>query len=146
MENFSFRQLFHPEQLSLEQSKDCPKISSAEELTILDQATKILGVTCGQNSAYGTRVRRSMRARIKEGFKTTDLIVACRCADKMWQAGERWIKLRDLLWVWTRGFEILLATKGEAGRPTKKAPVFRSGKDREEWEKQIRHSLGEEIE
>lgn len=127
--------------------KSCPKLSLAEELLTLDEATKIIGMKCNPNSLFGGRVRSSLRARIKEGFSKNDLIVACRYAEKTWQNGDRWIKLRDLSWIWARGFEVLLATKGEAGsRPSKKAPVFRSGAERDEWEKQIRRSLGEEVE
>lgn len=125
--------------------EDHPKLSLAEELLTLDQGSKILGVTCGANSQFGTRVRRTMRARIKEGFTTKDLLVACHYADKTWQNGDHWIKLRDLSWVWARGFETLLGTKGEGGKTGKQAPVFRSGKDREEWEKQLRRSLGEDV-
>jgi len=123
-----------------------PRLNLAEELQVLDQATGIIGMKCNPNSLFGGRVRASMRARIKEGFTKNDLIVACRYADLTWKNGDHWIKLRDLSWIWARGFEVLLATKGEGGQKGKKAPVFRSGKEREDWEKQIRRSLGEEIE
>ncbi len=120
---------------------DVPSLSPDEELFLYKEACQILEAPFYPNSRFAYLAKRSMRARIKEGFSKEDLISACRHAARQWENGNRWSGLKNLIYIWSRGFQPLLATKGEAGSPSRKAPVFRQGKELEQWKQQLRESL-----
>ena len=120
---------------------DVPSISPAEELLLCQEACRILGAPFYPSSSFIYLARRSMRARIREGFSRDDLIAACRYAAKQWENGNRWMQLKNMIYVWSRGFVPLLTSKGEAGGGGRKAPVFRQGRELEEWKQQLRESM-----
>lgn len=128
----------HKKKKVSEGGKDIP--SPGEELVLLERAAGIIGAVIKlQRSANTTRIKASLRARLREGFTQEDLINACHYAAKEWNSGVHIRQLKDLGYIWSRGFESLLATKGEAGFKTKgKAPVFREGEDLEKYREEIK--------
>ena len=121
-----------------EDSSDAKALTSADELIILELAGRLIGRKVIVRSAFGRRVRKSMRARIKEGHTRDDLIQACRYASKEWDNGNHWRGLRDITYIWGMGFHPILATKGEAGRYDKRQPEFVKGEDRDKWLEDIK--------
>lgn len=119
-------------------SSDERALTSADELIILELAGRLIGRKVIFRSAFGRRVRKYMRARIKEGNTRDDLVQACRYASKEWDNGNHWRGLRDLSYVWGMGFHPILATKGEAGRFDKRQPEFAKGETREKWLEDIK--------
>lgn len=119
-------------------SKSAASLTAADELLTLDLASHILGVKIGFHSAYGRRARKFMRTRVKEGFTKDELVQACRYATREWENGNHWRPLRDILYVWGKGFQPILATKGEAGRYDKRQPEFAKGETREKWLEDIK--------
>lgn len=122
------------------QDEETPALPSpGEELVLLERAAGIIGVIIKQKSANVLRIKSSLRARLKEGYSQDDLVNVCHYAAKEWNSGVHFRQLKDLTYIWTRGFESLLATKGESGIKTKgKAPVFREGEELEKWKEEIR--------
>ena len=118
---------------------DTPILSPPDELLLYEKACKILGAPFYPNSSFAHLAKKAMKARLREGFSTEDLIAACRYAAKEWDNGNRWSGLKNLIYIWSKGFQPLLATKGEAGIKTRgKAPVFREGEDLEKYKEEIR--------
>ena len=113
-----------------------------EEVLLLKDASKILGVTVGigGSSDFGRRVRMAARSRIREGYTREHLLDACRYAAKNWSNGVRFSGFKNLMLVWSRYFEEILATKGEAGKRVGTGEVFGS---KERWVSDTKRKLEE---
>ena len=121
-------------------------LSPGQELVLLTRSAGIIGVPIKPRSANMDRIKASMRARLKEGYTEEDLVNACHYAAKEWNSGVHYRQLKDMGYVWSRGFESLLATKGEAGiKVGRKAPVFRQDEELEAWKDQIRRRTEGEV-
>ena len=119
-------------------------LSPGEELVLLTRAAGIIGVPIKARSANMDRIKSSMRTRLKEGYTEQELVDACHYAAKEWDGGVHFRQLKDLGYVWSRGFESLLATKGESGIKTgRKAPVFREGEEMDAFKEQVRRRTEE---
>jgi len=73
-------------------------------------------------SVMGKRVLKTMYARLREGATKEDLVIACEQAAILQKTNKRFVKLWNLIYVWSTEFSSLL---GMAENPNGGSPVLR---------------------
>lgn len=122
-----------------------PEISIAHSILLYEKACGILGRDFNPNTAGARMARRNMRSRIREGFTQDQLLTAVEYAVSNWK-NNRWAQWKNLSYVWGKNLEMVLDTKGEAGRKGQEAPQFRQGEEQKEWLADIDRRIAKDME
>lgn len=133
------------ENVRVSKKKEKPEISIAHSILLYEKACTILGRDFNPNTAGARMARRNMRSRIREGFTQDQLLTAVEYAVSNWK-NDRWAQWKNLSYVWGKNLEMVLDTKGEAGRKGQEAPQFRQGEDQKEWLEDIDRRIAKDLE
>ncbi len=103
-----------------------------EVLSLLDRGRRRLGIKCTAQSDYGKRCLRVLQRRLKECYTPEQLLQVCDYARAVWEHGQRFSGLKNLLYLWGTSFPAQLAAAVEGG-DTPSHLVHRTGDDMTQW-------------
>ncbi len=103
-----------------------------EMLLLLDRGRRRLGIKCTAQSAYGKQCLRMLQKRLKECYTPEQLLQVCDYARAVWEQGQRFSGLKDLLYLWGVRLPALLAAAAEGGDAPSHL-IHRKGDDMMQW-------------
>ena len=114
-----------------------PRASARDTLDVgqlLSAVEEILHTRCGPETSYGARAAGLARLRLSEGATPADLLRVCQIGIARWRR-EKFPPLRSLSYLWGSTMQAIL-DGGDGSGPggaRGQAPVFREGRDLEDW-------------
>jgi hypothetical protein len=130
-ENFSDPEEYFPD---IQKKARGQKLSPAEEVAFLLEAQRILRTTIvsptGSATSLGGRMRKLLKARLREGFTIPDMRRACKAAADAQDRGSAFGGMKNIFFVLGTGLPSLLASDSNA-------KIYRTGEDFDSWQESL---------